>query len=288
MTAARTKETRRGTPEKRRKEETLSLAELQRRFQDAVMAGDDAILDLIPDNSRTSRSVLLGVYRHAYVSRLADIVCADFPILSRYLGEEAAGTMARAYIRACPSRHPNVRWFSSKLPDFLATEMPYAGHPEIRELAALERALSDAFDAEDAPILDLAELVRVPPERWGDLRFTPHPSATRLDLETNAFELWRALKDEGAPRSPTRLDERQRLVVWRRDTTSTVRSLGAEEAMMWDEATKAVPFSRLCELAAVYADPDAAPLRAAQYLQAWIGAGLLSRAELRPGRRQGR
>jgi hypothetical protein len=51
-----------------------------------------------------------------------------------------------------------------------------------------------------------------------------------------------------------------------------------EEAMMWNEAVNGVPFGRLCELIAVYDDPDSAPLRAAQHLQGWIMSGLLAKA----------
>ena len=50
--------------------------------------------------------------------------------------------------------------------------------------------------------------------------------------------------------------------------------------MMWNETAKAVPFGALCELVAVYDDPDSAPLRAAQHLQGWIAAGLLTKAML--------
>ena len=54
-----------------------TLAELQDRFQAAVIAGDDDILALIPGNSRTTNDVLLGVYRHAYVARLVEVVASD-------------------------------------------------------------------------------------------------------------------------------------------------------------------------------------------------------------------
>jgi hypothetical protein len=280
MTTAKTKEARRRVRDKPAARPVLTLAELQRRFQDAVMAGDDAILDLIPDNSRTSHEVLLGVYRHAYVARLAEIVASDHPVLALYMGDEAFDAMARAYVAARPSHHPNVRWFSRGLPEFLSSTAPYASRPELCELALLERALNDAFDARNAPVLDLAELARHRPERWGDLCFTPHASVARLDLETNAFAMWRALKDGAAPPPVTRLDERQHLIVWRRENMSTVRTLGPEEVMMWNEAAGAVRFSVLCELVATYDDPDGAPLRAAQYLQSWIVAGMLSEARL--------
>jgi Putative DNA-binding domain len=258
----------------------LTLAELQHSFQAAVMAGEDAILALIPDNSRTSRGVLLGVYRNAYVGRLADIVAHDHPILARYMGDEAFDVMARAYIAAHPSRHPNVRWFSQGLPEFLASREVYNVLPELTDLAHLERALNAAFDAADAPLLDIAALARHAPERWGKLRFEVHPSAARHDCTTNAFGIWRALKEEAPPPRAEKLCEPERLLVWRNGVTPAVRPLGVEEAMMWDEAVKGVRFSGLCELVATYAGAEGAALRAAQYVQGWIAAGTLSKTRL--------
>lgn len=263
-----------------------SLGELQERFQAAVMAGDDAVLDLIPDNSRTTRTVLLGVYRHAYVSRLVDIVGNDHPILARYLGDEVFGAMARGYVREHPSRNSNARWFSHGLPEFLSSSPVLGSRREVAEIARLERALNDAFDAADAAVLDLARLSAYPPERWGELCLVPHPSAARLDLETNAYAIWRALKEDGEPPAAAELADRERLIVWRNGTMPTVRPLGAEEAMMWDEAAKGVPFSALCELVAIFDAADTAALRAAGYLQTWIGAGMLSAAKLARRRRR--
>jgi hypothetical protein len=54
--------------------------------------------------------------------------------------------------------------------------------------------------------------------------------------------------------------------------------MSSEEAMMWTEAVNGVPFGALCELVAVYDDPETASLRAAQHLQGWITSGLLAKA----------
>lgn len=264
----------------------LSLAELQDRFQEAVVAGDDTLLAFIPDNSKTTRDVLLGVYRHAYAARLVDIAGSDYPRLLQHMGQTAFDKMLRGYLAVCPSRHPNVRWFAARLPDYLSSVAPHSDDPILSDLALIERALNDAFDAADAPLLGLEDLARHAPERWGDLSFSPHPSVRRLDLATNAFAIWRALKNEEAPPQPERLVERERLVVWRNDAMPTLRALTPEETMMWDEAGKGVRFSVLCELAATYADPDGAAVRVAQYLQSWIAAGMLSKAKLARGRKR--
>jgi hypothetical protein len=54
------------------------------------------------------------------------------------------------------------------------------------------------------------------------------------------------------------------------------KPLSTEEAMMWDEATKGVRFSVLCEMVATFAGEDEAELRAASYLKGWIDLGMLA------------
>lgn len=255
---------------------TPTLSEMQAAFQRAVMHGDDAVLDEVLDNSRTDRNVLFGVYRHAYVARLVEVVKGDHPLLHVYAGDEAFDQLARAYVAARPSRNQNARWFSHRLPDFIAETRP--GEPHLAELATLERALNDAFDALEREPLTLPDLAVVPPENWSDLVFEPHPSAQRLPFTTNAHALWLALKNEETPPPVEAYAQPENVMVWRHETTPKVRRMSGEEAMMWNEAVNGVPFGRLCELIAVYDDPESAPLRAAQHLQGWIVSGLLAKA----------
>lgn len=253
------------------------LGDLQDAFQRAVIDGEETVLDLIPANSRTSANVLFGVYRHAYWARLAGVAASDYPRLQVYMGEAAFQDLARAYLKAHPSHTPNARWFSHRLPEFCRSTAPYSKHPELADLASLERALSGAFDAADAETATIEDLRAIPPEDWGNLVFTPHPSVRRLDHTTNAFDLWNALKSDEPPPPVHILPAPNHLIVWREETLTKVRPLGAEEAMLWDEAAKGVTFAALCELAAVYDDPDSAPLRVAQTLQGWLNGGLLAR-----------
>lgn len=253
-----------------------ALADLQRKFLDAVMRGDNSILEHIPANSRTTNATLLGVYQHAYAARLIEVVRNDHGVLATYMGDEAFEAMARRYIAAHPSRRPNARWFASALPEFLAVSEDTRGVAELTEIAALEWALGNAFDAADGPVLDVAGLAKHPPETWGGLTFVPHPSASLLRSRTNAFEIWRALKDEAAPPSAKMLTEPEALLIWRRETTPRVRSVQPEEAMMWAEAVRGTTFSRLCELVAVFGGADGADVRSAGALLGWLNEGLLS------------
>jgi hypothetical protein len=252
------------------------FARQQNEFQRGILSGDDTVLAEILDSPRERRQTLFGVYRYAYGSRLVDAMRTDHALLHGYLGDEMFDEMAHAYVRARPSGHPNLRWFSQGLPDFLKSTAPYSDHPVLSDLAALEKALNDAFDAKDGPVLALADMAGFAPEAWTDLTFQPHPTASRLDLTTNASAIWRALKNDETPPDAVVPGEPSRLLIWRQDVTPVFRELSVEEAMMWDEAANAVPFGVLCAMLATYDDPDGAAARGAGYLHGWTTSGILT------------
>jgi hypothetical protein len=252
------------------------FARQQSDFQRGILTGDDSVLTEILDSPREKREVLFGVYKHAYGSRLVQAMRSEHQLLHGYLGDEMFDAMGHAYVAANPSQHPNLRWFSKTLPDFLKSAEPYRDHPELSDLAALEKALNDAFDAEDAPVLALAEMAGIAPQAWADLKFQSHSGASRLDLSTNASAIWLALKGDETPPDAVALEQPCRLLIWRQDVTPMFRELGAEEAMMWDEAAGGIPFGVLCSMLATYDDPDGAAARGAGYLHGWVTAGLLT------------
>jgi hypothetical protein len=260
-----------------------SLKEIQESFQAGILVGDDAILGEVKDSARERRTVLFGVYRNAYVARLAEILGNDYELTHTYLGDAGFARLVRTYIDANPSDQRNARWFGRHLPEFARNVMPFANHREVGEIAALEKALSDAFDGPDAEPLSITELATVPTEDWPRLTFQPHPTAIRLTFDTNAAAIWSALKAETEPPKPARLPEPQALLVWRQAFMARFRPLEAEEAMMWNEAVKGVRFGVLCEMVATFAGEDEAELRAATYLKGWIDSGLLAGCRIETG-----
>lgn len=250
--------------------------QLQDEFQRCIMSGDDSVLAEILDSPKEKRDVLFGVYRYAYASRLVEALSNDHPLLHTYLGDKMFDDMGKAYVQEKPSEHANLRWYSRGIPEFLRATEPYSDFPEICELAELERALNDVFDATDGEVLAIEQIAAVAPELWNDLVFQPHVTARRFDFKSNAAAIWIALKNEETPPDPEVLDEPSRVLVWRQDNTPMFRELTVEEAMMWDEAVNGIPFGVLCSMLATYDDPDNAAGRGAGYLRGWVTSGLLS------------
>lgn len=258
-----------------------TLREIQDSLQSAILDGDDAILASLLDTSRTTRCTLLGVYRHAYTARLVEILMNEYPLLRGHVGDDRFSDLAHAYIAAHPSRTQNARWFGAALPAFLARYETTCENPELADLAGIEKAVSDAFDSIDAPVLELSDLAKFPPEDWARLTFRPHPSAILIRPATNAFAIWTSLKNGTAPAQAMRLAEPERILIWRQGLVPMVRVMPYEEAMMWTEASRGVSFDVLCAMLATCEDPDGSAARAAGYLQGWIASELLTSAEHR-------
>lgn len=254
-----------------------NLASFQDAFQRAVIDGDEDVLPDIAENAKEDRHVLLGVYQNAYVLRLIEFLTNDYDKLHGVLGDEQFDEMARAYIKAHPSHSRNARWFGVKLPEFLESTAPYREQPLLADMAGIELALADVFDAEDAPALSLEDLTAIAPDDWPGLTFTPHPATRRLDITTNADEIWRALHNAKEPPEPERPGEPRLVIAYRDDGMATFRVMAADEAMMWDEAANGIAFSVLCEMMAMFVGEDEAPARAAGYLQGWIASGCLAK-----------
>jgi len=256
----------------------MTLEQIQGSFQEALLSDASEILTQLAGGPREPKEVLLGLYRDAYILRLIEFVQNDHELLRAYLGDGAFDEMARGYAAAYPSRYRNAKDFCTHLPQFLAEAQPYATHPEIAELAALENALNDAFYAKDQAPIGVSELAGYTPGDWAFLCFIPHPAAIRLGLRTNAADIWSALK-RGSEPPPTEESGPHRVLVWRQEVPK-FRALREEEAMLWDEAASGIRFGVLCEMAATYDAPDSAAARAAGYLKGWLASGLLSGVNL--------
>jgi len=168
-----------------------SLGDLERAFQDYLLAKSDGFASAVRDTSKADRVTLLGVYRDAYVLRLIEALTTDYPGVLAMAGPAEFDFMARAYIAANPSRLPSVRWFGRHLVDFLASTPPFDGSPAAAEMARFEWAMGEAFDSPDVVVpLAAADLKALAPEAWQTLAFKPLPSTRRLTLAFEVPQAW--------------------------------------------------------------------------------------------------
>lgn len=260
----------------------MSITEQQRQLAAAIRDDGDASGLLAGDYAPG-----LEVYRHAYRARLVAALADNYTVLARALGDDAFDALARAYIAARPSRHPSIRWFGHELAAFMADRLSdpdddLVPHASLVDFAAMDWALRGAFDAAEAPLLEMATLAALGPDDWAGLVLQLHPSAQRVRLGYAIEPAWRVLR-EWAPDSGTdqpELPEPQRhehmLLAWRQTGETRWRSLEPLEAALLQAVAEAAPFALLCERAAIETgDAEAAAPAVIGALQRWLADGLL-------------
>lgn len=236
----------------------------------AVVAGDD----------RLSPLGRVGIYADMYFLRLLDVLRGAFPKLVTALGDDLFAAVATDYLDACPSRHPSLRHLGDRLAAFLRGPDDVRPHieagvlePWAADLAALEWARYDVFDEADAPVLSLAALQALPPDRFPALPLKLIPAHRRLASDYPVEALWRALGDDqdevAAPEAAPR-----HLLVWRQDGAVYHRAVDEREASLLARVPGGLPFGALCEELAAR-DESTAAETAFHLLARWTSDGLL-------------
>lgn len=230
------------------------------------------------EEDTTVATGLLRIYSQAYTARLVAALRDNFGVLPRVMGDDAFDALALAYIEAHPSRHPSIRWFGDRLPEFMAiAREDLVPHPALIDLARMEWALRSAFDATDAQALTADDLACVPADDWPALVFTALPGVQLLAMAWNVGPAWRALQDAQAPDlvEPQSLDHT--LLIWRQGLDTRWRALDDTTARLLRCALNGETFADLCALAASELGAEQAALLAAGALRGWIADGLFAR-----------
>lgn len=231
----------------------------------------------------------LEVYRHAYRARLLAALRDNYTVLARALGDEAFDALGLAYLATHPSRTPSIRWFGAALADFMAgAGQDLVPHAALVDMARMDWALRQAFDAADAPPLQGAALAALAPEDWAGLVLRLQPGAQRVTLAHAIEPAWRALRawepESGAPQPE--LDapapHAHELLVWRPGLETRWRSLEPLEAALLAAVADGQPFAALCERAAAQlGDAEAAAPAVVAALQRWLVEELLAAPDQR-------
>ena len=254
-----------------------SLSELQRLFWHSLArepgaldggALEPRLVEVIAPSATLGSAERLQIYAGMYFHRLRDALREDFPRLAARLGQAGFDALAADYVRYHPSGHPSLRDAGRALPDFIARHPRPEAPAFLADLARLEWARVEVFDAPDSEPLTAADLAGVPPEDWPGLRFTPIAALRVVRSEWPVHDIWEAAAGDH-PRLPTVVR------VWREGWIVYHARIEVEEAQALTHLIAGEPFAVICE---PFADlpPAEAAARAGGLLARWLADGLVA------------
>jgi hypothetical protein len=134
----------------------------------------------------------LGIYQHAYRSRIGEALGNDFPLVKKTLGTAQFENLVGLYLRDYPSRVTHLGEIGRDFPLFLKkTRADFTA-----ELAKLEWAAIECFYADKAPPLDLPTLAALPTDAWATLAFELSFAHRILTLDYPFAQLWASRESE--------------------------------------------------------------------------------------------
>jgi hypothetical protein len=253
-----------------------SLPELQRLFFGALHGEPaSALMEAVVPSGPLSAAARLDIYRGMYFWRLRGALAEDFPKLEKVLGEEPFSDLARAYLLAHPSGHPSLRHLGGALPGFLAGRRVACDPLWLADLAALEWARVEAFDAPDAPAISADDVRRVPAEAWPALRFQLVPCVRLLASDWPVHEPW------SEPGGPTPSPSPTAIRVWRQAGDVRHTAMDDLERPAFARLAAGGTFADVCAALADAAGPDA-PCQAGALLARWLQDDLIADVFHRP------
>ncbi len=258
------------------------LSGIQNQFQNYLLQHDPAIEQHVLGTEKVSVETRLAIYENAYRARLVDALAETYPVLKQYLGDDAFEELAHDYLTTYPSSFRSIRWFGDQLASFTQTHATYHAHPYLAELIQFEWTMTMVFDAADAPLLQLDDIARIPPDAWENMCFTAHPSARCLSCKWNMIPIWQMLSEQKSPAEPVESEQPVSWVLWRNNYLNQFCSLSEEEAWAIDAMLQGASFGAICEGLCQWIDEENAAQQAASLLKGWITAGLVSSVTVIP------
>lgn len=145
-------------------------------------------------NDRLSPVEQLDVYREQFWLRHTASLVEDFPGLGGILGQRDWERLVEEYLEQVAPTSWSLRELGDRLAAFIDTRDWIEHRALCVDMARLEWAYIEAFDAADAPGLDPHKLAAIDESAWDTARIVLDPALRLLALRYPVADLRRALK----------------------------------------------------------------------------------------------
>jgi hypothetical protein len=173
-----------------------STPEALARPEIASLVSPDRLDEVLLPSATLTPAERIDIYHGMYLLRMAEALESDYPALSHFLGERRWTDVVRGYVQAHPSRSHTLNVLGRSLADWLleAPALPRRGF--CHDLARLEWAVAEAFDAEETPRLTEVRLAELPAESLETARLVASAPLRLVALRWNAGEWLDSTKDD--------------------------------------------------------------------------------------------
>ena len=244
---------------------------------------------LLPEAARNLESIVLPsrqltsverleIYAHMYYARLVEVMESEYPTLRQILGPHAFAAACRRFVAKNPSRTRTLGTLSAHYPDFLARTLPRSNRNGLAvDVARIERAMEDVFDAPRAEPMTAAEFAELGAGDWDRATLRVTPALRLLKLRYPANDYMNAARRGERPRVPR--PRATFAIVFRRGFLVMRRDQEPEQFKLLEALVAGRPVAaavRAC-IRGRGASADRVAKRLGRWFEEWAGAQLFVR-----------
>jgi len=219
-------------------------------------------------SSRLSPVEQLEIYREQFWLRHTSSLVEDFPGLGGILGQEDWERLSEAYLSQVAPESYTLRDLGFRLPEVIA-EAAWLPHRELcLDMARLELAYVEVFDAPDTLPLAPERLASIPEESFTEVRLVVAPCVRLLSLRYPVADLRRRLRAQSDEPVAIPEAEETRLVVYRRELRLWDMCVTPVAYAFLSALSEGKPLGAAAELAASSPEAEA---ELASSIGAWLG-----------------
>src|SRR5688572_15417223 len=144
----------------------------------------------------------LAIYHDMYLLRMGDALESDFPALKHLLGDDGFRALVSGYVQAHPSRSYSLNFLGRHLPDYVLQAPGLRRRGFAHDLARLEQAVTEVFDAPEDPALRAEGIAAVPEAAWEGARLLPVAAFRLLAFAYPVNAYLQSVRDEDHAHPP--------------------------------------------------------------------------------------
>ena len=161
-----------------------------------------------------------------YLLRMVEALEGDYPAVAHFLGGDAFAELVTRFVQVHPSVSYTFNRLGGEFPGFIRASKGLRRRGFVADLARLELAVTEVFDAAESPAWPAREMERVPQEAWESAVFQPIAAFRLLEFAYPVNAYLQSVKDDDhahpeAQRAPSFVAVyRKKYEVWRLDLSA--------------------------------------------------------------------
>jgi hypothetical protein len=216
----------------------------------------------------------VGVYQGMYLLRMVEALQNDYPAVAHFLGDDEFAELVTRYCEAHPSRSYTLNRLGERFPQFIAGSRWLRRRGFLADLARLELAVTEVFDAPETPPLTAEAIAAVREEDWPNAVLEPIAALRAMSFAHPVNAYLQSVKDDDHDH-PSTARKASPVVVWRKSYEVWRLDVDERPFALLQALLKGQPFGKAVaraarDLEAVGAEPIY------RWLRDWVAEGMFA------------